>query len=139
MIRVGTDGMPSEAAQKLATRIVESTLPGTWVIPPLGEGSRDFSLRRPIGHRNPNVATAFDYSYRLRKHRDVEDCEPALVLPNTMPLEIQPRRRLTATSTASDEQLPCTSSRDSAHTLCDVQRAWQLPLPAGAKHKAKAS
>ena len=135
VLRVGVEGMAVAQVARLAKRIVAEVLPGKWIVQRMGAESRDFAVRRPVGSRNPSAGQAFDYSYRLREHRDVEDCEPALVLPVNGPAALRPlpQTARSNSSIAGGADLPCTSSVLWAHKLCRVQQAWQLTPPQGGR------
>jgi hypothetical protein len=133
-------------ATKMARKIVRQELPGDWVIQPMGRDCRDFSVRRPLATKNPLANQAFDFSYRLRNHRDVEDCEPALMLPAEAPdgmrdehavmLEAMDGASAGASSSSSSdlsEHLGCTDPRNWALQLCQAPQAWSTRRPRGGK------
>lgn len=135
VLRVGAAGTSGELALNLARKIVREELSGTWTVQPLGVASRDFGVRRPRGVRNPSAAAAFDLAYRLRRHRDVEDCEPALILPTSGPPEMQSARlnKLSRSSSlGGNGHLSCAEPKQWALDLCRVSAAWALtPTPGG--------
>ena len=141
VLRVGNPDHNSRDALKIAERIVAEELPRQWVVRRMGRESRDFSVRRPQGQKNPTVAQAFDFSYRLRKHRDVEDCEPILMVSLDGPPQMRPPKRVVragssshaSSSGSSTDHLLCSTSPTWIHELCSIEAAWSLPRPPGGK------
>jgi len=151
VLRVGLDGIPPAAARTLAKKIVRTQLVGTWVVKPMGAASRDFTVRRAAAESNPTVKQAFAFAYKLREHRDVEDCEPALTMPCEAPDEMiaehfamrafagpqtaSAKSSSSSSSGADDEAnaLPCTAQPTWALKRCKVFEAWVLKPSANGK------
>ncbi len=149
ILRVGFDGISTEVALKQARKIVRDELKGEWVVAPMAADSRDFTVRRKRSEKNPTVPEAFELAYKLRAHREVEDCEPSLTLPTGAPDEMIEEHiairsfaapndaAATRSSSAggSDDDpdaLACTVRHDWALQQCKAIAAWQLtPKPNG--------
>jgi thermitase len=141
VLRVGSPGIEPAAAKRLARRVVSQHLAGNWQVVPLGEGSRDFLIRRRPPEPNPPVSQAFDLAYRLRPLRDVEDCEPSLYLPVEGPEQVRVEREdLGGRATSSDVRrrpvygssggggadLSCSTDVDWPLRMCRVPQGWAL-------------
>lgn len=149
VVRVGSDQLSRRSLVKLSRDIV-CVLPGQWIIVPMGDGSRDFHLQRRQKWRNPTVSQAFDFARILSAHRDVEDCEPALVVPTIGPDEMRRRNQddsrirsalpaelSSGTSADDDQHLACSSSHQWHHSMCSIPSAWLLPRPSGGKARGE--
>ncbi len=152
VVQVGTEQMSARKLTAMAKDIAE-TLPGKWVVERMGKNTRDFCFRRPKGQANPTVKQAWDFTYRLREHRDVEACEPALLMPVDGPMEMMKRSRSPRpesfevmrraaeadarlapfSSLGGGTELSCSAINNWALRLCQVPQAWELPLPTGGK------
>lgn len=145
VLQVGFPEIDAQQAADLTKSLVDQFLPGDWEIQPLGGTTREFILRRPADQQNPTVAQAFDMAAKLREHRDVEDCEPSLVLPNEPSEEIAAEREMfgsaglgemllsRSSSGTSDSHSFCSEDNEWALSFCRVQDAWSLALPGGGK------
>ncbi len=149
VVRVGFDGISTEAALKQARKVVRDELEGAWIVAPMSADSRDFTIRRKQSEKNPTVSEAFDLAYKLRAHREVEDCEPSLTLPTAAPDEMieehvairsfaapnKPTATRSSSSGGADDDsdaLACSAQHDWALQQCKALAAWQLtPKPNG--------
>lgn len=149
IVRAGTSAIDPRNALRVARKCVRESLPGEWIVKPMGAESRDFTVRRRRSSDNPTVARAFEMARGLRRHRDVEDCEPSLLMPVDGPREMQVRtgrrkgiatRRLSglnSSSSGSGSHLSCSAAADWAHSLCSIRKAWELVPPGGGKLKGE--
>ncbi len=88
IVRAATSAIDPRNALRVARKCVRESLPGEWIVKPMGAESRDFTVRRKRSSDNPTLARAFEMARTLRRHRDVEDCEPALLMPVDGPREM---------------------------------------------------
>lgn len=149
VLQIGVPEIEARQAKALASSLVSDFLPGDWEIQPLDGTIREFILRRPADQPNPTVEQAFDWAAKLREHRDVEDCEPSLVLPfeptNAIIAErdsledtkasptVRSRRSGSTDSGSSGTPASCSIDNQWVLSYCKVQEAWDLPLPPGGK------
>lgn len=144
VLQVGFPEIDAVQAKDLVRSLVSELLLGDWEIYPLDGTTREFILRRPADQQNPTVAQAFDMAAKLCEHRDVDDCEPSLVLPSEPSEEIAAERsmfelpesvRTLRSSSSGSSGTPAACSIDNEWVLsyCKVREAWALPVPSGGK------
>ncbi len=125
-----------DRARAIAEAAVAETLPGTWVVTPLGPGARDYRIAPASGRAVP-LARAWTLARQLEAHRDVADAEPAVVQPGIEPpLELAedfPTAQAFPRGSRDEAPLPCAGRHDWSLDLCRVREAWALtpPTPAG--------
>jgi thermitase len=145
VIQVGLPGQKEADGLELATQVVADTLRGTWHVAPLGPGADAFEVTRSRRDKSVALSTAWNHTYKLRAHRDVRTAEPSLTIPgHDLPEEwvadfLTPEETLTAESRLTkDEPLPCAEEDHQwSLRLTRTLEAFDLPLPAGGKHKGQ--
>jgi thermitase len=118
---------------------------GKWDVSPLGPGADAFEVTRTRRDKSVALSTAWNYTYKLRAHRDVRTAEPSLTIPgHDLPEELvadflTPEETLTAQSRLKkDKPLPCAKNDfEWSLKLTRTLEAFDLPLPAGGKHRGQ--
>jgi thermitase len=145
VIQVGLPGQKEDAALELAIQVAAETMRGKWDVSPLGPGADAFEVTRTRRDKSVALSTAWNYTYKLRAHRDVRTAEPSLTIPgHDLPEELvadfhTPEETLTAQSRLKkDEALPCAEEDHKwSLQLTRTLEAFNLPLPAGGKHRGQ--
>lgn len=135
IVHIGEKGDNQEIAQEVLAQIAQGTLPGSWRIHRLGTASLDYLLI-PQQARSVTPGTAWEWTMKLRRRREVYDAEPAFVLPGLSP-DKPGRMRLKKTlgpassSSSSDRHLPGSADYEWSLKLCHVPAAWDFSNQSG--------
>jgi thermitase len=119
----------------LATTVVADILRGSWTIEPLGRDTRDFLLTPAGPKKTIDISAAWNMVGALKEHRDVQDAEPALVVPGIDPRPDQvyasAGRRAASKRSARSADLTCSRPNDWSLNLCRVREAWNATTEQG--------
>jgi len=135
IVQVGTPDTTHRQAERLATTVVADVLRGKWTIEPLGRATRDFLLTPAGPKKTIGISTAWNMVGALKEHRDVQDAEPALVVPGVDPRPDQvyagAGQRAASARSSRSADLACSRPNEWSLKLCRVPEAWNASVEKG--------